>query len=139
MPDQMEPVPAKLTRDVADSDGASSPPPQMLTTPRQPSVLRTPTISPLTRDFLDSPRKEISDLLRLQAELLAPAQSSSSPDVLPSSRASSCFSSGKGTEREEGQFDDAEEGDICDSQKLHPSEQPLPPSPSPPTPSPVPS
>ena len=47
---------------------------------------------------------------------------------------------GEGTEGEEGQFDDAEEGEICDSQKLHPSEQPLPPSlPSSPTPSPIPS
>ncbi len=132
--DQMEPVPAELMRDVADSDGAVSPPHQTPTPPRQPSALRTPSISPLTRDFLDSPRKEISDLPRL-----APAQSSSSPDVLPSSRASSCFSSGEGTEREEGQFDDAEESDVGDSQQLHPCEQPLPPSPSPsPTPSPVP-
>ena len=83
---------------------------------------------------------------RLQAEPPASAQPSSvspqtSPDVLPSSRVSSrSSSSGEGTEREEGQFDDAEEGDICDSQKLHPSEQPLPPSLSPsPMPSPVPS
>ena len=139
-PGQMEPVPAGPMRDVANSDGAVSPPHQTPMPPRQPSALRTPSISPLTQDFLDSPRKEVSDLPRLQAELLAPAQSSSSPDVLPSLRASSCFSSGEGTEREEGQFDDAEESDICDLQKLHPCEQPLPPSPSPfPMPSPVPS
>ncbi len=52
-----------------------------------------------------------------------------------------CYSPlGEDTEGEEGQFDDAEEGDICELQKLHPSEQPLLPSPSPsPTPSPVPS
>ena len=46
----------------------------------------------------------------------------------------------KGSEGEEGQFDDAEEGELCNPQRLHPSEQLLPPSPSPsPTPSPVPS
>ena len=46
----------------------------------------------------------------------------------------------EGIEGEEGQFNDAEEGELCNLQRLHPSEQPLPPSPSPsPTPSPVPS
>ena len=51
-----------------------------------------------------------------------------------------CSPLGEGTEGEEGQFDDAEEGEICDPQRLHPSEQPLPPSPSPsPMSSPVPS
>ena len=46
----------------------------------------------------------------------------------------------KGCEGEEGQFDDAEEGEPCTPQRLHPSEQPLPPSPSPsPMPSPAPS
>ncbi len=136
----MEPVPAEPTRDVADSDGVVPPPHQTPTPPRQTSAPCTPSISPLTRDFLDSPRKEISNLPRLQAEPPASAQPSSSPDVLPSSRVSSRSSSGEGTEREEGQFDDAEEGELCDLQTLHPSEQPLPPSPSPsPTPSPVPS
>ncbi len=138
----MESVPAEPMRDVADSDGVASPPHphQTPTPPRQPSAPHTPSISPLTRDFLDSPQEEISNLPQLQAEPLASAQPSLSPDVLPSSQASSRSSSGEGTEREEGQFDDAEEGEICDSQKLHPSEQPLPPSPSPsPTPSPVPS
>ncbi len=139
-PDQMEPVPAEPTRDIVDSDGVASPPHQTPMPPRQPSALCTPSISPLTQDFLDSPRKEISNLPRSQTELLAPAQPSSSPDVLLSSRASSRSSSGEGTEREKGQFDNAEEGEICDLQKLHPSEQPLPPSPSPSlTPSPVPS
>ena len=47
---------------------------------------------------------------------------------------------GEGCEGEEGQFDDAEEGEPCSLPRLHPSEQPLLPSPSPsPTPSPVPS
>ncbi len=46
----------------------------------------------------------------------------------------------EGCEGEEGQFDDAEEGEPCTPQRLHPSEQPLLPSPSPSlTPSPVPS
>ena len=46
----------------------------------------------------------------------------------------------EGCEGEEGQFDDAEEGEPCTLQRLHPSEQPLPPSPSPSLmPSPVPS
>ncbi len=53
---------------------------------------------------------------------------------------SRCSLSGEGLEDEEGQFDDAEEGEIGDSPMLHPSEQPLPPSPSPsPMPSPIPS
>ncbi len=46
----------------------------------------------------------------------------------------------EGCEGEEGQFDDAEEGEPCTPPRLHPSEQPLPPSPSPsPMPSPMPS
>ena len=46
----------------------------------------------------------------------------------------------EGCEGEEGQFDAAEEGELCTPQGLHPSEQPLPPSPSPSLmPSPVPS
>ncbi len=44
----------------------------------------------------------------------------------------------KGCEGEEGQFDDAKEGEPCTPRRLHPSEQPLPPSPSPsPMPSPM--
>ncbi len=128
--DQTEPVPAKPTRDVAELDGAVLPPHQMLMPPRQPSVLHVSSTSLLMRDFRDSPRKEMSDLPRF-----TPAQLSSSPDVLCSSRASLCFSSGEGTEREEGQFDDAEESDVGDSPQLPPCKQPLPPSPSP-TPSP---
>ena len=46
----------------------------------------------------------------------------------------------EGCEGEEGQFDDAKEGEPCTLQRLHPSEQLLPPTPSPsPTPLPVPS
>ncbi len=62
-----------------------------------------------------------------------------SPSAL--SQTSSCCSlPGEGAEEEEGQFDDAEEGEIHDLPRLHPSEQPLPPSLSPsPMPSPIPS
>ena len=53
---------------------------------------------------------------------------------------SRCSLPGEEAKEEEGQFDDAEEGEIRDLPKLHPSEQPLPPSPSPsPTLSPSPS
>ncbi len=44
----------------------------------------------------------------------------------------------EGRKGEEGQFDDAEEDEPCTLQRLHPCEQPLPPTPSPsPMPSPV--
>ena len=76
----------------------------------------------------------------LQADLSASTRPLSVPPQLSPSRTSPCDSLGKGCEEEEGQFDDAEEGEPCALQRLHPSEQPLPPSPSPfPTPSPVPS
>ncbi len=81
----------------------------------------------------------------LQADLSAstrPLSVSSQPsEVLSPPRTSPCDSlPDEGCEGEEGQFDDAEEGEPCTLQGLHPSEQPLPPSPSPsPTLSPVPS
>ena len=78
----------------------------------------------------------------LQADLSASTRPLSVPPQLSPSRTSPCDSLGKGCEEEEGQFDDAEEGEPCALQRLHPSEQPLPPSPSPspsPTPSPMPS
>ncbi len=44
----------------------------------------------------------------------------------------------EGYKGEEGQYDDAEEGEPCTPPRLHPSEQPLPPTPSPsPMPSPA--
>ncbi len=146
--DQVEPVPAEPTRDVADSDDAASLPHQTPTPPRQtpPTTPCTPLILPPARDFLGSSQKETPVLPQLQAEPQASAQLSSVspqtfPDVSSSLRTSSRHSSsGESAEKEEGQFDNAEEGEICDLQKLHPSEQPLPPLLSPsPTPSPVPS
>ncbi len=66
--------------------------------------------------------------------LTAPTPPISSPTALRDSLPD------EGSEGEEGQFDDAEEGELCTPQRLHPSEQPLLPSLSPsPTPSPVPS
>ncbi len=146
--DQVESLPAELTRDVADFDGVAPSPHRTPTPPRQtPSTVPcTPLISPPMRDFQGSPPEEIPALPQLQAEPPASARPSSvslrtSPDVLSSSWASPHYSSsGEGIEREEGQFDDAEEGETCDPQRLHPSEQPLLPSLSPsPMPSPVPS
>ncbi len=80
----------------------------------------------------------------LQAESPTPVrQSLASPQTSPNELSlisSRCSLPGEEAEEEEGQFDDAEEDEICDLPKLHPSEQPLPPSPSPsPMPSPSPS
>ncbi len=77
----------------------------------------------------------------LQAESPTPVwQSLASPRMSPNELlliSSRCSLPGEEAEEEVGQFDDAEEGEIHDLPKLHPSEQPLPPSPSPsPTPSP---
>ncbi len=80
----------------------------------------------------------------LQAESPTPVrQSLASPRTSPSDLSqttSHCSLPDEGAEEEEGQFDDAKEGEIHDLPKLHPSEQRLPPSPSPsPMPSPSPS
>ncbi len=76
--------------------------------------------------------------------MLIPAQQPLvSPQMSPSTLSQlspHCSLSGEEAEEEEGQFDDTEEGEIRDPPRLHPSEQPLPPSLSPsPTPSPIPS
>ncbi len=100
----------------------------------------TPPISSAIRDFCSS-RKETPVGPQLQTDPSATTQPSLvSPR--PFSKVSSPHDSllDEGSEGEEGQFDDAEEGELCNPQRLHPSEQPLPPSPSPsPMPSPVPS
>ncbi len=74
-------------------------------------------------------------VMPLQAESPTLVQQSlASPRTSPnelSLTSSHCSLPGEEAEEEEGQFDDAEEGEICDLPKLHPSEQPLPPSPSP--------
>ena len=97
-----------------------------------------PPSSPV-RDFRSS-REETP--IGLQADLSAGTRPSSvSPRPFPevTSQVSPRDSLlDEGCEGEEGQFDDAEEGELCAPQKLHPSEQPLPPTPSPsPTPSPT--
>ncbi len=140
--DQVEPVPAELTKDVADLDNVAPSPHRMPTPPRQtPSTApSTPPISSPVRDSL--PLREKTPVgPQLQADPSASTQPSlvsprPSPEVL-----SPCYSPlGEGTEGEEGQFNDAEEGEICHLQRLHPSEQLLPPSlSSSPMPSPVPS
>ncbi len=143
--DQVEPVPDVLTRDVAASDGAVSPLHPMLTTPRQ-SPLPTPCM-PFVSPMQSTPgslRVVTPPSPLLQAESPTPVQQSlASPRTSPSEllqTSSRCSLPDEGAEEEEGQFDDAEEGEIRDLPKLHPSEQPLPPSPSPSlTPSPSPS
>ncbi len=139
--DQVEPVPDVPTRDVAASDGAASPLHLMPTTPRQSplSMPCVPFVSPM-RSTPGSLQVVTPPSPPLQAELPMPVrQSLVSPQMSPSelSQTSSHFSlPDEGAEEEEGQFDDAEEGEIRDLPQLHPSEQPLPPSPSP---SPMPS
>ncbi len=121
--DRVKPVLAiKPARDVADSADVPSSPPQMPTPPRwTPLTAPTPPISSSARDSCLSPRP-VSEV---------PSPSWTSPRDFPLD---------EGVEEGEGQFDDAEEGELCTPQRLHPSEQPLPPSPTPsPTPSPAPS
>ncbi len=144
--DQVEPVPDVPTRDVAVSDGAVSPLHQTPTTPRQSPfpTLRVPFVSLPTRSTPGSPRVVTPPLSLLQAESPTPAwqpPASLWTSLSNLSQISSrCSPPDEGAEEEEGQFDDAEEGEICDLPKLHPSEQPLPPSLSPsPMPSPSPS
>ncbi len=133
--DLVEPVPAEPTRDIADFDDVASSPCQTPTPPRQPplTVPCTPLLSSPVRDL--SSRKETPVEPQLQAESPATTRSLSMSPRPP------CYSPlGEETEGEEGQFDDAEEGEVCELQKLHPSEQLLPPSTSPSlTSSPVPS
>ncbi len=129
--DPVEPVPAKPMRDVAVPS-----PRRTLTPPRQTPLTApcTSPISPPVPDFLPS-RKETPIGPQLQTESPASTQ-----PLSVSPRPPCYLPLGEDTEGEEGQFDDAEEGEVCEPQKLHPSKQPLPPSPSPsPMPSPVPS
>ena len=101
-----------------------------------------PTSSPI-RDFClsceETPvglQADLSASTRLL--LVSPRPTSEVPSHLRTSPRDSLLD--EGCEGEEGQFDDAEEGEPCTPQRLHPSEQPLPPTPSPsPMPSPVPS
>ncbi len=139
--DQVKPVPDVPMRDVAASDGATSPLHPMPTTPRQSPLLTlcVPFVLPM-QSTPGSPRV----VMPLQAESpMLVRQSPTSPRTSPnelSQTLSRCSLPGEEAEEEEGQFDNAEEGEIRDLPKLHPSEQPLPPSPSPsPMPSPSPS
>ncbi len=133
--DLVEPVPAEPMRDVADFDDVASSPCRTPTPPRQPPLTApcTPPLSSPVRDFSSREETPVGPQLR--------AESPASTQPLSMSPRPPCYSPlGEDTEGEEGQFDDAEEGEVCEPQKLHPSEQPLPPSPSPsPTSSPVPS
>ncbi len=133
------PVPAvKPARDVADSADVRTSPPWTPMPPRWiPLTALTPTSSPV-HDFRSSRAEtpvglqaDLSASTRPLSVLLQPSPSHSSP----------CGSlQGEDCEREEGQFDDAEESEPGTLPRLHPCEQPLPPSPSPsPMPSPVPS
>ncbi len=107
----------KPTRDVADSKDVRTSSPQTPTPPRwTPLAAPMPPVSSPARDSHLSPRPV--------SEAPSPLQASPRDSLLD-----------KG---EEGQFDDAEEGEPCTLQRLHPCEQPLLPTPSPsPVPSPV--
>ncbi len=140
--DRVTPLPAvEPARDIADSDDVRSSLPRTPTPPRWiPLTALMPTSSPV-RDFRSS-REETP--VGLKADLSATTRLSlvspqpTSPSLPRTSPRDSLLD--KGCEGEEGQFDDAEEDEPCTPQRLHPSEQPLPPSPSPsPMPSPVPS
>ncbi len=132
--DQVEPVLDTLTRDVAVHDGAASPLHPTPTTPRQPPSPTpcTPFVLPI-QSTLGSPQVVTPPSLQLQADSSMRAWQSlvsswMSPNDLPPSL-SRCSLPDEAAEEKEGQFDDAEEGEIHDLPKLHPSEQPLPPSP----------
>ncbi len=95
------------------------------------------------------PTPPVHDFRSSQAETPVGSQANSSasarllsvpPQLSPSHSSPYDSLPGEGCKGEEGQFDDAEESEPGTPPRLHPCEQPLPPSPSPsPTPSPVPS
>ncbi len=128
----------KPARDVADSKDVRSSPPRTPTPPRWiPLTALTPISSPV-RDFrsqrAEMPMGSQTDLSANTRPLSVPPQ----PSPLHTSPCDSLL--GEDCKGEEGQFDDTEESEPGTPPRLHPSEQPLPPSPSPsPTPSPVPS
>ncbi len=143
--DRVKPVLAvQPARDVANSAKSSLPRTPM--PPRwTPLTAPTPPISSSVRDshvsHQETPVGSQVDPPAITRPLSVSPQPSS--EVLPPSRTSPHdFPLDEGIEGEEGQFDDAEEGELCTPQRLHPSEQPLLPSPSPsptPMPSPAPS
>ena len=145
--DRVTPVPAvEPARDVADSDDVRSSLSRTPMPPRWiPLTVLMPSTSPPACDFHSS-RKETP--VGLRADLSASARplpvSPQPPFEVPTLLRTSPHDSllDEGCEGEEGQFNNAEEGEPCTPSRLHPSEQPLPPSPSPsptPTPSPMPS
>ncbi len=133
--DWVTPVPAATpTRDVTDSDDVRPSPPRTPMPPRwTPLTAPMPPIPSPVCDFRSS-REETP--IGLQADPSASTRPSSvSPRPFPEVTRQA---SPRDCEGEEGQFDDAEEGEPCTLQRLHPSEQPLPPTPSPsPMPSPA--
>ena len=135
--DQVPPAPAvKPTRDVAKSKDVRTSLPRTPTPPRWiPLTALTPISSPV-RDFRSS-RAETP--VGMQANSPVSTRPLSVPPQPSPSHSSPCDSPlGEDCEGEEGQFDDAEESEPSTPPRLHPCEQPLPPSPSPsPTSSPV--
>ncbi len=135
-PRSSPPAPAATpTRDIADSEDVRTSPPWTPMPPRW--IPLTPTSSPV-RDFRSS---RVETPVGPQADLSVCARPLSVPPRPSPSRPTPCDSLlGEECEGEEGQFDDAEESEPGTPLRLHPCEQPLPPSPSPsPTPSPMPS
>ena len=133
--DQVEPAPDTSTRDVATRNGAVLPLHPTPTTPGRPPSPASylPSVLP-AQITLGSPRMAMPPPLQLQAESPVNAQQSPAPSRISPSNLSLSSSrrslSDEGVKEEEGQFDDAEEGETCELPKLHPSEQPLLPSPS---------
>ncbi len=132
--DQVKPAPGAQTQDAAILNGAA-PPPLLMTPGQSSSPTACSPSAPPVQITLGSPRVVMPPPLRLQADSSVDTRWSPAP-----SRASLCNSPlspschslfDMGVKEEEGQFDDAEEGETCEPLKLHPSKQPLLPSPSP--------
>ncbi len=134
--DQVKPALDTLTRDVTACNGVVSPLCPMPTTPGRPSSPAPclPSVSP-AQIALGSPRTVTPPPLQSQAESPVNARQSPAPSRMSPSNlllsSTRRFLFDEGVKEEEGQFDDAKEGETCELPKLHPSKQPLPPSPSP--------
>ncbi len=132
--DQVKPAPDTPTGDVA-YNGAVSP---LCSTPTTPEQLPPPapyaSCAPPGQITLGFLRTVTPPSLQLQAgspangqQSLVPSRTSPGNLSLPSSHRSL---PNEGVEEEEGQFDDVEKDETREPLKLHPSEQPLPPSPA---------
>ncbi len=137
--DRVMPAPAvKPTRDVADSKDVRTSPPR---TPMPPRWIPLTALTPISSPICDFRSSRAETPAGSQTDLSASTRLLSVPPQLSPLHSSPCGSLlDEDCEGEEGQFDDAEESEPGTPPRLHPCEQPLPPSPSPsPTPLPMPS